>query len=124
VTQITDGLANNWTKGYDALLRNTTITTPSVSGASYTLMKEYDGNGNITKVTDFKGNATPEAGHSCPAKLFPPDKSVEPTENREASSRSIPQRRERPAVKRVLGSVRLGYYTGTGSCSCAHFIPA
>jgi hypothetical protein len=57
VTQITDGLSNNWTKAYDALLRNTTITTPSVSGTSYTLMKEYDGNGNITKVTDFKTNA-------------------------------------------------------------------
>jgi len=58
VTQISDGLSNNWTKAYDALLRNTTITTPSVSGTSYTLMKEYDGNGNITKVTDFKSNAT------------------------------------------------------------------
>ena len=54
-TTVTDGRGNAWAKGYDAMGRMTTLTTPNPGAGAYTHTITYNGNGNKIKTDDFKG---------------------------------------------------------------------
>ncbi len=58
ITTTTDQNGGQWPKTFDAMGRNVTTVTPTVSSTNYTNTKYYDGNGNIVKVTDFKSQNT------------------------------------------------------------------
>ncbi|MCC7478959.1 hypothetical protein IT575_10945 [bacterium] len=49
-----DGRGNTWSNSWDAMGRRLTLVTPNPGGGAFTHSMYYDGNGNITKTTDFK----------------------------------------------------------------------
>ena len=57
-TTETDPLSNAWTREYDAMGRCTKITEPGAANPAKTVLRCFDGNGNVVKVTDFKAAVT------------------------------------------------------------------
>ncbi len=55
-TTMTDPLGLVTVLAYDASSRLTSVTGPAVGGASQVVIHAYDANGNVTQVTDARGN--------------------------------------------------------------------
>jgi YD repeat-containing protein len=57
-TSETDPLSNAWAREYDAMGRCTKITEPGAASPAKTVLRYFDGNDNVVKVTDFNKRAT------------------------------------------------------------------